>query len=176
MKIVVASKNPVKLKAAQSGFEISLKQNVELVGVSVESGVSDQPKTDDETLQGAKNRAKNAALNFPNMNYYVGIEGGIHQLNGELLAFAWVVVSDGKNYSNARTGSFTLPPEVARLISQGMELGDADDIVFKKKNSKQQNGAVGLLTNDLLTREKLYHQAVVLALIPFTNQQLYFDS
>ncbi len=45
--------------------------------------------------------------------------------------------------------------------------------LFKKQNSKQQNGAVGLLTNDLITRETLYHQAVILALIPFLNQALY---
>jgi len=54
-----------------------------------------------------------------------------------------------------------------------MELGDADDLVFRKENSKQQNGAVGLLTNDAITRQSLYQPAVQMAFIPFLNPELY---
>jgi len=67
----------------------------------------------------------------------------------------------------SRTTTFLLPQKVVDLIDQGYELGDANDIVFKKHNSKQNNGAVGLLTNNLVTRTSLYKQAVVLAMIPF---------
>ena len=75
--------------------------------------------------------------------------------------------------SNARTASFRLPGRVRELVEQGLELGDADDLVFGKSNSKQQNGAVGLLTDNVETRTSLYEQAVVLALIPFKNSALY---
>ena len=51
--------------------------------------------------------------------------------------------------------------------------GDADDVVFERSNSKQANGAVGLLTGDVITRASLYAHAVVLALIPFRNMELY---
>jgi non-canonical (house-cleaning) NTP pyrophosphatase len=54
-----------------------------------------------------------------------------------------------------------------------MELGDADDLVFGRQNSKQKSGAVGLLTHNRVTRRTLYEQAVVLALIPFINPDLY---
>jgi non-canonical (house-cleaning) NTP pyrophosphatase len=54
-----------------------------------------------------------------------------------------------------------------------MELGEADDLVFGKANSKQQNGAVGLLTNDVIVRRTLYVPAVVMALIPFVKEELY---
>jgi non-canonical (house-cleaning) NTP pyrophosphatase len=54
-----------------------------------------------------------------------------------------------------------------------MELGDADDQVFGKQNSKQQNDATGLLTRDILTREQLYRQAIILSLVPFQNKSLY---
>jgi non-canonical (house-cleaning) NTP pyrophosphatase len=43
------------------------------------------------------------------------------------------------------------------LVESGKELGDADDIVFGKSNSKQQNGAVGILTHDIITRTALIH-------------------
>jgi inosine/xanthosine triphosphatase len=91
-----------------------------------------------------------------------------------LMAFAWIVISNGEKTGKARTASFFLPPEVVRLVHEGMELGDADDIVFAKSNSKQQNGAVGLLTNDVITRKSLYLPAVQMAFIPFLNQELYF--
>jgi non-canonical (house-cleaning) NTP pyrophosphatase len=89
------------------------------------------------------------------------------------MAFAWIVISDGEKTGKARTASFFLPSEVAKLVHQGMELGDADDQVFKKSNSKQKNGAVGLLTNDAITRKSLYLPAVQMAFIPFLNPKLY---
>jgi non-canonical (house-cleaning) NTP pyrophosphatase len=54
-----------------------------------------------------------------------------------------------------------------------MELGDADDLVFARQNSKQKNGAVGLLTADAIDRLELYIPAVIFALIPFKNPLLF---
>ena len=89
-------------------------------------------------------------------------------------AFAWMVVRDKNNQTGkGRTGTFFLPPQVATLIKQGMDLGQADDIVFNKTNSKQANGAVGLLTADAVTRTTYYQMAVLFALIPFKNPGLY---
>ena len=45
--------------------------------------------------------------------------------------------------------------------------------MFGRTNSKQQNGAVGLLTGDVIDRIALYEPAVVLALVPFRNPRLY---
>jgi non-canonical (house-cleaning) NTP pyrophosphatase len=88
-------------------------------------------------------------------------------------AFAWVVILSNNKTGKARTASFQLPPAVVKLIDQGMELGHADDLVFKRDNSKQKNGAVGILTNDLIDRVSYYEPAVVMALIPFLNIDLY---
>jgi non-canonical (house-cleaning) NTP pyrophosphatase len=52
-------------------------------------------------------------------------------------------------------------------------LGEADDIVFGRSNSKQDNGAVGLLTDNVIDRAQLYEHAMILALIPFKNELLY---
>ena len=69
--------------------------------------------------------------------------------------------------------NFNLPKKISELIDSGMELGDADDIVFNRKNSKQNNGAVGILTGNLIDREKYYTHAIIMALIPFNNMDLY---
>jgi len=82
---------------------------------------------------------------------------------------------DGK-IGKGKTGSFFLPQKVAELVRQGMELGEADDIVFGKKNSKQANGAIGILTDDVITRTTYYVPAIIMALIPFKNEELYYDS
>lgn len=173
IKIVVASKNPVKLDAVLEGLSVFLHEEIELLGVSVESGVSDQPMSDTETLLGAESRVKNTHDQFHGFDYYIGIEGGVENSSSGLMAFAWIVISNGKQIGKARTTTFMLPPRVAELVHQGYELGDADDMVFAKSNSKQQNGAVGLLTNDAITRKILYLPAVQLAFIPFLNPELY---
>ena len=87
--------------------------------------------------------------------------------------FAWVVVKSKDKIGQAKTGTFYLPPKVAQLVAQGKELGEADDIVFGRTNSKQSNGAVGLLTHNLINRTSYYIEAVILALISFKNSKLY---
>lgn len=172
MKVVVASKNPVKIEATRNGFQTYFK-DVNVEGASIESGVADQPMSDEETLEGARNRAANAARKFPEANFWIGIEGGVDRKNENLLAFAWIVVLGKDASGESRTTTFSLPPEVAEMIDKGYELGHANDVIFKKHNSKQKSGAVGLLTKDKLTRTQLYTQAVQLALIPIINQEMY---
>jgi non-canonical (house-cleaning) NTP pyrophosphatase len=84
-----------------------------------------------------------------------------------------VAIISGSLSGYARSGSFMIPPSVARLVREGKELGIADDIIFGRENSKQKNGAIGLLTDDAIDRKALYEHAVVLALVPFKNPRLY---
>ena len=176
MKIMIASENPVKINAAANAFDRCLGPVDKLVSVKVSSEVSDQPVTDEETLLGARNRVKNAMAQSNMADFFVGIEGGVETIQNKMFAFAWVVVSDRKRESIAKTSMFCLPEQIRSLIVDGRELGEADDFVFGKTNSKQHNGAVGLLTHDLITRQTLYEQALILALIPFLNRNLYPDN
>lgn len=180
MKIVVASTNPVKLQAVRDGFARMFPGvEFEILPASVPSGVSHQPSSSAETLRGALNRARNAAQAYPLADYWVGVEGGVEMdgeiFAGEMQAFAWIVVQSRQRVGKGRTGTFFLPPAVAELVRQGVELGEADDIVFGRSNSKQENGAVGILTGDVIDRAGLYEPAVIFALIPFKNPDLYPD-
>jgi inosine/xanthosine triphosphatase len=172
--IAVASRNPVKVQAALAGFRRMFPdEQYQARQVPAPSGVSDQPASDAETLRGALNRAEGAARLDPEADYWVGLEGGIQEQDGEMVAFAWIVVRSPEATGKARTGAFALPPRVAGLVRQGMELGEADDIVFGRTNSKQEDGAIGLLTGNVIDRAALYEQAVILALVPFKNPDLY---
>jgi non-canonical (house-cleaning) NTP pyrophosphatase len=58
-------------------------------------------------------------------------------------------------------------------LQQGEELGDVIDLMFAQHNIKQQGGAIAMLTNHLLTRSSVYQQAIILAMIPFIQPQLF---
>jgi inosine/xanthosine triphosphatase len=177
MRVIVGSTNPVKIQAARQGFEQMFPEVTwEVTGVSVASGVSDQPMGDDETLRGALNRAEAVRQAHPEADYTVGIEGGCgDEPDGSMTVFAWIVVeSKHGKIGRSKTGLAYLPDEVAVLIRAGLELGDADDKVFGRSNSKQQNGSIGLLTGDVVQRDLYYTQSVIMALIPFKNPNLTF--
>jgi inosine/xanthosine triphosphatase len=172
MKIVVASLNPVKAGAVKTAFETLFKASeLELIPLSVPSGVPDQPMSDDETRTGARNRVINAREQHPQADFWVGLEGGLQTLDDSLIAFAWMAVGDASGtISEARSATLPLPPAVQQLVAAGLELGQANDKVFSTINSKQGGGAFGLLTDGLYTRESVYTQTVVLALIPFVHE------
>ncbi len=88
-KVIVASQNPVKITATKQGFEKMFpNETFEIKGVSVSSGVSDQPRNDEETFNGTLNRANNASQVEPDADFWVGLEGGIELKGNEMEAFA----------------------------------------------------------------------------------------
>ena len=174
IKVIIASLNPVKINAVKEGFgKMFPAQTFSFHGVNVTSNVSAQPMSDSETFEGASNRASNAMKVLPDADYWVGIEGGVEQKGSDMEAFAWIIIKSTHGDGMARTSTFFLPDRVVELINEGKELGDADDIVFGQSNSKQQNGAVGILTGNVVDRTSYYTQAVILALIKFKNSSLY---
>lgn len=172
MNVVVASRNPVKIEAVRQAFSSQFPSvALELIPIKVESGVSDQPGSDEETRQGARNRVEEARRASPDADFWVGLEGGIESFDDQLMAFAWMVVC-GRNgkVGEARSVTLPLPPAVKALVDSGLELGEANDRVFSTVNSKQQGGAYGLLTEGRYTREFIYSQTLLIALIPFVNE------
>ncbi|EOC1851134.1 inosine/xanthosine triphosphatase [Vibrio parahaemolyticus] len=165
-KVVIASLNPAKINAVKSAFQSAFPQQAfEFVGISVPSEVADQPLTNEETHRGALNRVKNAKLEMPTADFYVGLEAGIE---GNV-TFAWMVIESDTHRGESRSASLMLPPEVLAQLADANELGDVMDKVFGTENIKQKGGAISLLTQNQLTRSSVYHQALILALIPFTN-------
>lgn len=172
MKIIVGSKNPVKMNATLEAFaKMFPDETFDIEGVSVSSDVSDQPMTDKETFIGAQNRVNNITEDY---DYCVGIEGGLEEKNGELESFAWVVIKskEGK-YGKGKTSTFYLPKRIVELIKEGEELGTASDIVFDESNSKQTTGTIGLLTDNHIDRTKYYVEPTIIALIPFKHSDLF---
>jgi inosine/xanthosine triphosphatase len=171
MKIVVASRNPVKIGATTQAFKTLFPdEDLDVTSADVDSGAGDQPDSDAGTRQGARTRALKSREAVPDADFWVGLEGGVEVIDGQLMAFAWMAVQ-GRigDVSEARSTTLPLPPAVKELVAGGMELGEANDRVFSTVNSKQGGGAYGLLTDGLYTREGIYAQTMIIALIPFVN-------
>lgn len=174
MKVSVGSKNPVKLRSVELAFE-ALWPDIEwqFSTCSVPSGVRDQPMSDEEATTGARNRARHA-LAAHNAEYGVGLEGGLHNLDGRWFDAGWGVVVDAKgNEGIGSTIRMQVPSRIMKLLDAGYELGDACDAVFDSQNAKQGPGFYGLMTNGILDRTVAYRDAVITALAPFINRELF---
>ena len=139
--LVVASQNPVKIEATRRGFaRMFPRRALHLHPVEVSSDVRPQPLSDAETLQGALNRVQHAAHLVPQADYWVGIEGGVEERQGSMQAFAWVVVSAPPLLGKSRTGTFSVPEEVAALVRQGYELACGSRASVSARAGKVHHG------------------------------------
>jgi inosine/xanthosine triphosphatase len=177
MKVLVGSRNPVKIAAVRDVFSRYFG-DVAVIGVEVDPAVPAQP-VGDQTFAGAENRAR--ALDKASRQqgldaaYCVGIEGGIVRAGNRWFAFGAVCILDANGRIAVGTSpQFSLPDAITNELLAGVELGDVIDRMSGEENTKQRGGAVGFLTRGQLDRQDLYAQGIVVALIPFLNTTLYF--
>ena len=173
IKVIIGSKNPVKINATQAALALAYPQaQIECLGVNAPSGVADQPMTEPETLLGAENRVQYCQQHY-DADFYVAIEGGVDHFSYGSATFAYIVIASQEQQSIGRSANLPLPGVVHQALEQGQELGDVMDKLFNTNNIKQKAGAMGLLTNDLATRGDSYQQALILAMAPFLHQNLF---
>lgn len=176
MKVVVASENPIKLASTKKAFlHYFMNEDIEFLSQASDSGVSDQPLTIAEAIQGAFNRAKNVCET--DTDFTVGIEGGLsfHEVSGKECAIelSWVCVYDCKNdkYELASAPGFPVFPKIIDHIKAGNNLSQAMEAEYGLKNLGQQNGYIGWLSNDVITRESSNFEAVYLALSSLMKEE-----
>jgi inosine/xanthosine triphosphatase len=178
MKILVGSKNPVKIDAVKESFAKYFDE-VEAIGFEVDSCVSVQP-VNDETYTGARNRASRLKELNESQNlcadYFVGIEGGISKQFDKWFAFGCMCIidRDGK-MGFGLSPHFELPPRVVKKLLSGIELGDVMDEIMNKQNTKQKHGAIGFFTNGVMNRKELYIEGLKVAIIPFLHKDMFFN-
>lgn len=174
--VIIASTNPVKVEVAKQAFTaIFPDETFDFVPQTAESGVSDQPMSEQETVQGARNRVAFVKQAYPDADYYVGQEGGVYEEDNVMKELAYIIISDKEGHEGVgKTATFIVPPKIAELVHDGMELGHATDIFFGLNNSKHQNGLIGSLTDQHITRTQLYWPAAIIALTQISHKDWYF--
>jgi len=171
----VGSRNPVKIAASRAVLRRVYGEGVDVQGVSVESGVSRQPWGDEETLEGALNRAR-AALGISGAAIGIGLEGGLVEVDGQVFTSAWCAVARRDGTTGVAGGAnLLLPPAVAQAVREGAELGPTMDELTGLENTKQAQGAIGILTQGYLDRQSAYEQILTLALARHLSPTHYRD-
>ncbi len=171
-RVAVGSANPVKLAAARVVLAWAAP-GATVESIAVPSGVPDQPFGDEETIAGARNRAR-AARAALDADLGVGLEGGVVDAPGGMRSNAWCVVvhRDGREGVGGSL-AMPLPDAVARMVRGGVELGHAMDALVAERGTKHGKGAVGILTAGRIDRQGAYEVLVTYALAPFVTPELY---
>lgn len=172
MIVAAGTTNPAKLRPVQHVFG-QLFEGAQVQGLSVPSGVREQPIGEEETELGAVNRATAALAGIPGALWGVGLEGGVRFGAHGCFLFGAVAVTDGARLEMGRTAELRLPPGVAERIQAGEELGPIMDGLSGVQNIKQKSGTVGLLTGGLLSRADVWQMGLTLSLAPFLHEELY---
>ena len=175
MKILMGTKNPGKIEGAKQAFE-KYFENVEIEGFSISSEVPDQP-VNEQILQGAKNRVKNlreyAKENNLEADFYIASEAGITDSLGTWLDFNLALIEDKDgNQSVGVSQGFPVPDKYIDEI-KATEFGKLMDRLFSGKDLGKAKGGINFLTKDEVTRIDLTRNAFVMALITFTNGELW---
>jgi len=177
IKVFVSSENPVKIEATKEAF-LKYFEDVEVKGIKVDSGVSNQP-INDETFIGAKNRAFNlkkfCEKNNMKADFFVGIEGGIININSKWFGIGAIcIVSEKGDIGFGTSPLFQLPKNIIENLLKGKELGEVMDEITEDKNTKQKYGAIGFFTKGKMNRKDLYVAGLTVALVPFLNKEFEF--
>ncbi len=174
MKVNVGSKNEVKVQAVRETIgNYNCFANAEVAGVDTHSKVSEQPKSLDETVNGAMNRAREA---YRDCEYSFGLESGLMQVPNSKTGYMNVcacIIYDGQNYHLGLSSAFEYPQEITRLVfEEGLDVNQACYKTGLSKNPKvgSAEGAIGILTHGRLLRKDLIKQAIMMALIQVENK------
>lgn len=177
MKVIVASKNPVKVACTKQAFEMCFPdKKIGYTLVEASSDVSEQPMGQEETVRGAINRARNASST--EADFSVGIEGGVSFLQADDgrqhdIEICWVCVYDCKSekYEIASSPGFPVLPNIVERLHKGQNLSEAMESEYGLKDLGKKNGYIGWLTNDAITRQDSNYEAVLLALSALVKEE-----
>jgi len=185
--VAVGSTRRPKLRAvteAVNAFGLALDPGAEfeVLGFDVESGVSLTPSSRGELMRGARQRAE-ALVRLgrekrETWRYFVGLEGGLDvvQEDGARRVFleSWAYVSDGAGGHYGRSGGVEVPAALAHeVLENGVELSVAIDRFAGAVDIRDAQGAWGVLSANLITRQEAFRVAVVAAFAPFYNAKMY---
>jgi inosine/xanthosine triphosphatase len=152
MKIIIGSNNPAKIEAVKAAFG----EGHEFFPFDAPSEVSNMPFSDEETIQGAINRARNA-LKIGEGDFGIGLEGGVQETSYGLFLSNWGALAlKGQPPLIAGGARIILPEEIAIRLRNGEELGPVMDDYTNQQNIRKKEGAVGVFTNGQINRAEMF--------------------
>jgi inosine/xanthosine triphosphatase len=190
MKIGIGSNNRTKIEACKSAIEkliTAFNYPLEIESViyyhrETQTSVPDMPLERNESITGARERAffvhRTLLKEDIQIDYAIGLEGAVYQLpkksQTSLNAFFenWVFVYNGSTGFYGSSSALPLPKEIQNdLYKNRIELADIIDRFSGKHDVRSNEGAFGILTNNLVKRSQSFESAIINAFIPFFNKK-----
>lgn len=166
-----------KVQAVEEALrDFSEFASAKVASFEVDSGIHKQPKSMEQTVQGAMNRARNA---FKDCDLSVGLESGLIKVpntKSGYMDIAMCAIYDGKNFHLGGSSVFEYPKSMIDLVfDKDYDISQAAKAVGFSHDEKigQREGMIGLLTKGKLDRKGYGKQAVITALIHLLNPEHY---
>lgn len=177
MKVGVGSKNKTKVDAiAEILRDYPMFTGAEVLGMEVHIEEFGHPKSLEETIDGAIDRAKQAQVGN---DYGFGIESGLMKVPKTKTGYMEVAVCaifDGKQVHMGFTPAFEWPKKVLDgILNKGLDGSQAmkaAGLTFHEKLG-EQNGFVGLFAKNRMDRKAYNKAGVMMALMHLENPEHY---
>ena len=180
LHIAVGSKNQAKNLAVKTVFKRAFPDSaIHTHGYDVASNIADQPTTDEESIQGAVNRAQAALAQHAAAEYGVGLEGNTAVIADRMFLHGWVAITRRETGETGigHSSGIELPEHIRRGVESGYELGpllqqmlgDTDNTI------RHTLGTNGVLSGGMYTREQEFIDATTVALARFVKPGLFTE-
>jgi inosine/xanthosine triphosphatase len=158
------------------------RTSFQVIGVDVPSRVRHTPLSRAEMMTGARERAE-ALVGIAHereepWKYFVGLEGGldvVHEYDRRLVFLQnWAYVTDRSGPGAfGQSGAIILPDALARrVVDERIELSQAIDEFAGEEGVRDNQGAWGVLTRNLITRQDAVRDSVMNAFLPLLHREL----
>lgn len=191
MIIGIGSKNKAKVFACKKAFndlnqkfDFFNKNVINYLATETQTSIPEMPLNRNDLKKGALERALFVYKKYENENnpidFAVGMEGGTFRENEntsdktETYLQSLVYIYNGKTGYYGTSPTIPLPMSIAHaLYNENRELADIMDEFSGQEDVRSNQGAFGILTRNLITRDDSFYLAVINAMVPFLNKKYY---
>ena len=182
--ICIGSLNPTKFNATKIAFG-KYFDDFQIYKVKVDSKVPNQPIGLKTILEGAINRAESSLDFLINEEmisqgiFGVGIEAGLVEIpytKTNYMDFQFCAIMDENQQLSLGSGiAFEYPQSVINQVlkNKDKEIGEIVGKLAGNINLKNETGAISFFSKNAITRTKILTQAIICALLPIVNKELY---
>lgn len=177
MKIIICTENRAKIQAIKEVCT-GLWSDSEFVEGKFLSGVSEQPLSEEEGIEGAIGRAQNGRARYPDADYFFGLEGYVDTNKyGMFLAGAAAIIDKEGTIGIGMSARMRLPEVLRKKVEEGAELGPfLKELVHDEGNIiRHRDGTMGVLTKGLYNRVDEFRDATKCALARFRSPDFFID-
>ena len=183
MVIGIGTRNKAKVSAVDSAMKLILNAfipgespGIEYLETDTHTSIPDMPLTQNDLMQGALERALFTYKKNGQVSYSIGLEGGVFRAgqNGAAFLQSWAYAFNGQDGFYGSSPALPLPKTIiSALYEQKRELSEVIDTITGKSDVRSNEGTFGILTNMLITRSNSFELAIIAAMTPFFNTNIY---